>query len=320
VSETSPQDGISVGIDVSKENLDVDFAPTREPMRFANTPAGHAAIVKRLSSMKLRVIVLEATGGYERAIAAELAAAGLPVAVVNPRQVRDFARATGRLAKTDQIDAAVLADFGLAIRPPQRPLPDAETVEMREKLARRRQIVEMMTAETNRLEHVTAKSVRRSIATVRNLLQQQLAHIEDDLDQMIRRSPLWQEKAELLRSVPGIGPQNVRMLLVQLPELGHCSRQQIAALVGVAPLNRDSGKFRGKRTIWGGRGDLRACFYMAALAATRSNPKIRAHYQRLLENGKCKKLALTACMRKLLTILNAMVRDRRTWQIAPYVT
>jgi transposase len=311
-----PQQVVSVGIDVSKENLDLDFAPGREPSRFANTPAGHAAIVKHLAARNVRGIVIEATGGYERAIVAELAAAGLPVVVVNPRQVRDFARALGRLAKTDQIDAAVLADFGHAIQPPQRPLANAETRQMQEKLARRRQIVQMITAETSRLDHATAPAVRRSIAAVLKLLKKQLDQIEDDLDQSIRRSPVWQEKADLLQSVPGVGPQTSRTLLIQLPELGQCSRQQIAALVGVAPLNRDSGKLRGRRTIWGGRGEVRACLYMAALTATRSNPKIRPHYQRLLAGGKCKKLALTACMRKLLTILNAMVREGKPWQTA----
>jgi transposase len=307
---------MSAGIDVSKEHLDLDFAPNREPLRAPNTSAGHATLVERLSARKIRVIVIEATGGYERAVVAELIAAGMPVAVVNPRQVRDFARAQGRLAKTDQLDAAALADFGLAIRPPQRPLPDEETLQMREKLARRRQLVQMFTAESNRLEHVTNRAVRRSIESVLDLLGKQLQTIEDDLDQTIRRSAAWQEKAEVIRSAPGIGPQVSRTLLVHLPELGQCSRQQIAALVGVAPLNRDSGKLRGRRSIWGGRPEVRASLYMATLSATRFNPAIREHYQRLLKAGKCKKLALTACMRKLLTILNAMVRDNKTWQTA----
>jgi transposase len=314
VSTTQSQQGVSVGIDVSKENLDVDFAPTREPLRLTNDPAGHAALVKRLCKTNIRVIVIEATGGYERAVVAELAAAGLPVVVVNPRQVRDFARALGRLAKTDQLDATVLADFGQAIQPPQRPLADAETRQMQERLARRRQLVEMLTAETNRLEHATAPAVRQSITVVREMLRKQLDQIENDLDQAIRRSPVWQAKADVLLSATGVGSQMVRSLLVQLPELGHCSRQQIAALVGIAPLNRDSGQFRGRRTIWGGRSEVRACLYMATLVATRFNPKIREHYQRLLAAGKCKKVALTACMRKLLTILNAMVRDGKPWQ------
>lgn len=292
----------------------MDFAPGRVPVRFANTPAGHAAIVAHLSAVDVRVIVIEATGGYERAIVAELAAAGLPVVVVNPRQVRDFARALGRLAKTDRIDAAVLADFGVAIQPPQRALPDAETVQMREKLARRRQVVEMITAETNRRQHTTTPAVQRSVEAVLKVLRKQLEQIEDDLDQSIRRSPVWLAKAAILQSAAGIGGQTSRMLVIQLPELGHCSRQQIVALVGVAPLNHDSGKHRGRRTIWGGRSEVRACLYMATLVATQHNPKIRSHYQHLLAAGKCKKVALTACMRKLLTILNAMVRDGKPWQ------
>ena len=310
-------EGISVGIDVSKENLDLDIAPRRGPVRFANTPQGHAAIVQRLRTGETRLIVVEATGGYEAAVVAELAAAGLPVVLINPRQVRDFARALGRLAKTDQIDAAVLADFAHAIQPPQRPLPCEEIRQMQEILARRRQVVEMVVAETNRLEHAQTAAVRGGIQEVITLLRKQLRQIETDLDQRIRRSPIWQEKADLLGSVPGIGPQASRMLLIQLPELGRCSRQQIASLVGVAPLNRDSGKLRGRRTIWGGRGHLRACLYMATLTAARCNPKIRKHYQRLLAAGKCKKLALTACMRKLLTILNAMIRDNMPWQSVP---
>jgi transposase len=318
VSNALSQQVISVGIDVSKEALDVEFAPVRGPVRLANDPAGHTMLVRQLCKSKasIGVVVIEATGGYERAVVAELAAANLPVVVVNPRQVRDFARAKGRLAKTDQIDAAILADFGLAIQPPQRPLPGPAAQEMQELLARRRQVVEMMKAETNRLEHASAARVRRSIQKVLNLLRKELQAIEDELDVTIRRSPIWQETAELLRSTPGIGPQNSRMLVVQVPELGRCSRQQIAALIGLAPMNRDSGKFRGRRTIWGGRGDVRACLYMATLTATRSNPKIRTHYEHLLAAGKCKKVALTACMRKLLTILNAMVRDHRPWQTA----
>lgn len=311
------QTALSVGIDVSKGKLDADLAPAREPRQFANTTADHAALVEWLSRKDIRVIIIEATGGYERAIVAELAAAGLPVVVVNPRQPRDFARAQGRLAKTDPIDAAVLADFGLAINPPQRPLPDAELLEIQEKLARRRQVVAMTTSETNRLEHATTRAVRRSIEAVVKLLRKQLRQIEDDLDQTIRRSAIWQEKANLLESVPGVGPQTSRTLLFQLPELGKCSRQEIAALVGVAPMNRDSGIFRGRRTIRGGRGEVRACLYMATLSATRCNDKIQAHYQHLLAAGKSKKLALTACMRKLLTILNAMVRDHESWNSVP---
>lgn len=317
MSLSTIQDTVAIGIDVAKDVLVVDRAPRRSPAQFPNTPAGHAALEKHLSAMPLRVIVLEATGGYERLVVAALAAAGLPVVVVNPRQVRDFARAQGRLAKTDQIDAAVLADFGLALQPPQRPLPDAESRELREKLARHRQVVGMHTAESNRLAQATAPAVRRSIQAVLTLLERQLRHIDDDLDQTLRASAVWQEKLELLQSVPGIGPQVSRTLVVDLPELGHGSRQQIAALVGLAPFNRDSGQFRGQRTIGGGRAAVRQALYMATLVATRYNPTIRDHYQHLLAVGKCKKLALTACMRKLLTILNAMLRNHTPWKTTP---
>jgi len=311
------QTALAVGIDVSKGKLDVDLAPTREPRQFVNASAGHVALVEWLSQVDIRIIVIEATGGYERSIVAELAAAGMPVVVINPRQARDFARAQGRLAKTDPIDAAVLADFGLAINPPQRPLPSAELLEIQEKLARRRQVVAMITSENNRLEHAAARTVRRSIEAVLKLLQKQLRQIEEDLDQTIRGSEVWQDKANLLESVPGVGPQTSRTLLFQLPELGECSRQEIAALVGVAPMNRDSGIFRGRRTIRGGRGEVRASLYMATLSASRHNDKIHAHYQHLLATGKSKKLALTACMRKLLTMLNAMVRDHKPWKPVP---
>jgi transposase len=320
MSQSLPQNGVSVGIDVAKNHLDVNFAPTREPLRLANDRDGHADLMARLSSMEVRIIVLEATGGYERELVAELATAGLPVVVVNPRQVRDFARATGRLAKTDQIDAAVLADFGLAIQPPQRPLPDEQTLQMREKLARRRQLVEMIVAERNRLQRARAASVRRSIEAILESLQTQLRQIDEELDQAIRQSPVWQEKVQLLQSVPGIGPQTALMLLFCLVELGLCSRQRIAALVGVAPMNNDSGQFRGRRTIRAGRAELRCCLYMATLAAIRRNPKIRRHYEKLVAAGKPKKLALVACMRKLLTILNAIVRDGKPWQTAPATT
>ena len=313
MSQHSLRNEVSVGIDVSKDFLDVDVAPARQPMRVPNTPEGHTTLVNHLKSLKVDIIVVEATGCYELAITAELLAAGLPVRVMNPRQIRDFARATGRLAKTDRIDAAVLADFGLAVQPEPRPLPDAQTQQMREKLARRRQLVEMITAETNRHHRATAEGVRRSIEVVLNVLKDELRRLDEDLDQAIRQSPAWREKVELLQSVPGIGPQNARTLAVELPELGQCSRQQIAALVGVAPMNRDSGQFRGRRTIRGGRGRVRHCLYMATLTATRWNPKIRHFYQRLLAAGKPKKLALVACMRKFLTILNAMLRERKPW-------
>jgi len=303
---------VFVGIDVSKDQLDVALPDGTHS--WTNDPDGHRQLVEHFGKLPLQMIVLEATGGYERAITAELAAAELPVVVVNPRQVRDFARATGRLAKTDQIDAAVLAEFGRAVRPPQRPMPDAEVEKLREKLARRRQLVQMLTAEGNRLQQAHEASVRKSIRDVQQTLTKQLAHIDDDLQRTIQQTPAWREKENLLRSVPGIGPQTALSLLVELPELGSCSRQQIAALVGVAPLNRDSGKFRGQRTTWGGRPTVRKALYMATLTATRHNPKIRNHYQGLLKAGKRKKVALVACMRKTLCILNAVLRDQQPWK------
>jgi transposase len=303
---------VFVGIDVSKDQLDVALPDGTHS--WTNDSDGHRQLVEQLGKLPLQMIVLEATGGYERAITAELAVAGLPVVVVNPRQVRDFARATGRLAKTDRIDAAVLAEFGRAVRPPQRPMPDAEAEKLREKLARRRQLVQMLSAEGNRLQQAHGASVRKSICDVQQTLTKQLARIDDDLQRTIQQTPAWREKENLLRSVPGIGPQTALSLLVELPELGSCSRQQIAALVGVAPLNRDSGKFRGQRTTWGGRPTVRKALYMATLTATRHNPKIRNHYQGLLKAGKRKKVALVACMRKMLCILNAILRDQTPWK------
>jgi len=276
----------SVGIDVSKDQLDVAFQPTDPPAQFSNDPPGHAALVKRLISLDIRHLVLEASGGYERAVVAELAAANLPVVVINPRQARDFARATGQLAKTDRLDAAALARFAAAIGPPLRPLPDETTTALQETLARRRQIVQMHTAESNRLAQARHVHVRQSIQAVITLLERQLKDIDNDLDGMIRACPAWQERAELLKSVPGVGDATARTLVAQLPELGQCSRQQIAALVGVAPLNRDSGTMRGRRTTWGGRAEVRASLYMATLVASRHNPTIRAQYHRLLQAGK----------------------------------
>ena len=304
-----------IGIDVAKDFLDVADFPGELRERFANTSDGHALLVQSLSRHSVQLIVLEATGGYERSLVAELAVAGLPVVVVNPRQVRDFARATGQLAKTDQLDALALARFGHSVQPEIRPLPDENSRQLQELLARRRQLVQMHTAENNRLQQARGRLVRQSIQSVLKLLQKQLEHIDEDLDQAIRHSPVWREAEQLLKSVPGIGNQTARTLIAELPELGRCSRQQVAALVGVAPINRDSGRFRGRRTTWGGRATVRSALYMAALVASRHNPIIRSFYQRLLAAGKPKKLALTACMHKLLTILNAMLRTRQPWKI-----
>jgi transposase len=270
-------------------------------------------VVERLQALQPELIVLEPTGGYERLLVAALAQAGLPVAVVNARQVRDFAKATGRLAKTDALDAQVLAHFADAVHPTPRPLPDAQTQELEAVLERRRQLVGMRTAERNRL-HTAPKAVRAGIKAHITWLDGELQTIDGELDGMIQMSPLWREQEDLLRSVPGIGPVVALTLLAELPELGRLDRRKLAALVGVAPLNRDSGSLRGKRTIWGGRGQVRSTLYMATLTAIRYNPVIRAFYQRLCAAGKPKKTALTACMRKLLTILHAILMRRTPWR------
>ena len=305
---------LAAGIDVSKARLDVDFSDDRGAFSTDNDPAGHARIVQGLKDAGASRIVLEATGGFERAIVAELAAAGLPVVVVNPRQVRDFAKATGRLAKTDAIDAKVLALFGIAIQPPLRPLDDRQTQAFAELLTRRRQLIQMRVAESNRLAQARDRRVRKSIEGVLKLLERQIAAIDDEIDQHIQSSPIWKEKEQLLLAVEGVGPTTARTLLAELPELGTASRQEIAALVGLAPFNRDSGTMRGRRTIVGGRAPVRSVLYMATLTATRRNPVIRKHYQHLLDQGKRKKVALVACMRKLLTILNAMLRENEPWR------
>ena len=306
-------DFIAIGIDVSKDRLDIAFDPAASPEFYPNDPTGHAALVQRFSSLRLLTVVVEATGGYQRAVVAELAAAGLPVVVVNPRQVRDFARAMGVLAKTDRIDAQVLATFGRAVRPELRALPDEKTQALREIMVRRRQLVNLRTAEKNRLAQARGKKVRTSIQQTIHFLEKQLVRIDDDLDRTIRQTPAWRTAEDLLRTVKGIGPVSARTLLAELPELGLCSRQQIAALVGLAPMNRDSGTMRGRRMIRGGRGTVRSVLYMATLSAVRFNPVLRAHYQHLLDSGKIKKVALTACARKLLILLNAMMRDGKPW-------
>lgn len=308
-----------VGIDISKDRLDVACVPeaVRSPHAapaFGNDPRGHAALIAWLSEAAPRLIVLESTGGYQRVLVAALAAAGLPVVVVNPRQVRDFARAMGVLAKTDAIDAMVLARFGERVNPELRPLPNAESSALIDLLARRRQLVELRTAERNRLGQATTPKIKASIRAVLATIEKQIVSIDGDLDDRIKKSPAWKEKEDLLTSVPGVGPLTARTLLACLPELGTISRQAIAALVGVAPINRDSGKMRGKRTTWGGRRVVRAALYMAALVATRYNPVLRAHYTKLLAAGKAKKLAIVACLRKLLVTLNALLRTKTPWR------
>jgi transposase len=305
-----------VGIDISKARLDVACLPVQETAvtPFDNDPKGHAAMIVWLRRIAPRLIVLESTGGYQRAVVAALATAGLPVVVVNPRQVRDFARAVGILAKTDAIDAAVLARFGASINPVLRPLPDAQASVLVDLLTRRRQLIELRTAESNRLAQAAASKVKASIKAVLAVLKKQIDSIDDELDGLIQQCPCWKEKETLLTSVPGVGTQTARTLLACLPELGDISRQAVAALVGVAPINRDSGTMRGKRTTWGGRKVVRSALYMATLVASRHNPMIRDQYQKLLAAGKVKKLALVACMRKLLVMLNALLRTKTPWR------
>jgi transposase len=302
-----------VGLDVSKERLDVQLldGPSQQ---FANTAAGHQALLAWLKPWSVQRLVLEATGGYERLVVAALVAAGLPVVVVNPRQVRDFAKALGRLAKTDAIDALVLARFAHVVKPPLRPLPDEHVLKLRELLARRSQLIDMHTMETNRLHQAHGRRVRSDLLSSIEFIDKRLKRLEDEIDAELQQSPVWHEKLDLLQTVPGIGPQTARVLVVELPELGSCSRQQGAALVGLAPMNRDSGQFRGQRMIIGGRAPVRRALYMATFTASRSNPIIRAHYQKLRAAGKPFKVALVACMRKLLTILNAILREKKPWQ------
>lgn len=305
-----------VGIDVSKDWLDMHLLAGSVAERFENSSEGRSALVDRLKPLVVERIVVEATGGYERLLVAELAAAKLPVVVVNPRHVRDFAKALGRLAKTDRIDAEVLARFAEAVRPEFRPLPNEMEQKLRETLARRAQLIGMRTMELNRLKQAYGKKIRADVESVVAFLNKRLEAIEDDLDQLLKDSPAWQEKTDLLKTVPGVGDQTARTLVAELSELGACSRQEIAALVGVAPMNRDSGLMRGKRMTLGGRTTVRCALYMATLSATRCNSTIRAHYQHLRQAGKQAKVALVACMRKLLTILNAILREKRPWCVA----
>ncbi len=307
------QEGPYIGIDVAKAHLDLAIHLSGEPWRVANDEAGISAIMTDLRELAPTLVVLEATGGLELPLTVALAAAGLPVAVVNPRQVRDFAKATGRLAKTDRLDARVLAHFAHGVRPTPRPLPDAQTQELAALVTRRHQLVQMLTAEKNRLASTRPPLGQRVQAHI-GWLEQELDDTDKRLSNTVRDSPLWRAKDDLLQSVKGVGPVVSITLMAELPELGTMRHQQIAGLVGLAPLNRDSGLLRGKRRIWGGRARVRAVLYMAALVAARHNPVIKVFYQRLLAAGKVKKVALTACMHKLLTILNAMVKHNRPWK------
>ena len=310
------QEAIFAGIDVAQDRLDLALRPSGTVRTVAYDTAGVGELVTELQSLEPSLVVLEATGGLELPLAGALAGASLPVVVVNPRQVRDFARATGRLAKTDVLDAQILAHFGEAVRPPVRSLADADTQELHSLTARRTQVVEMLVAEKNRLGRANRAVAPRIQAHIQ-WLEQELKDLDQGLQQTLRRSPVWREQDDLLRSVPGVGPQLSVALLSDLPELGTLGRRQIAALVGVAPMNRDSGTMRGRRATSGGRARIRVVLYMGALVASRHNPVIRSFYQRLLAAGKAKKSALTACMRKLLTILNSMVRSGQHWNPSP---
>ncbi len=304
-----------VGIDVSKQTLVVAWLAEDQQVveTFSNDAQGHQAILQACQQRPPHRIVLEATGGYERPLVAQLALAGLPVVVINPKQARDFAKATGRLAKTDRIDALCLAQFAKAIQPELRPLPDEQLQRLKQLTSRRDQLVAMRTAEKNRLQTEPVRAVWKSIQKLIQTLDKQINIIEAEIQHLIQQSPIWQQHQQLLLTVPGVGPQTASTLLAHLPELGRLNRRQIAALVGVAPVNRDSGRFRGRRSIWGGRAQVRKILYMATLTATRYNPILQAFYQRLLEAGKAKKVALVACMRKLLIILNAILRTGRPW-------
>lgn len=308
------QQSIFVGIDVSKAQLDVAIRPEGR-FSVVHDRQGLAQLVDQVQAMRPTLVVLEATGGMEVSLTSALVLAGLPVVVINPRQVRDFAKATGQLAKTDAIDAQVLARFAEAIRPEPRPVPDEQTQLLAALVTRRQQLIEMLTAEKNRLASARP-NIRKNLRAHIAWLERALEQADTDLADAIQQSPVWREKDELLRSVPGIGPVLTTTLLAHLPELGTLTHKQIAALVGVAPLNRDSGTLRGRRTVWGGRAHVRTSLYMAAIVAARFNPVIRDFYRRLCAAGKAKKVALVACMRKLLTIINAMLKHHTPWNPA----
>ena len=306
-------DRITVGIDVSKDRLDVAVRPSGEALAVERTAAGLEELCRRLTALRPHVVVVEATGGLETVVVAALAGAGLPVVVVNPAQIRAFAKALGQRAKTDAIDADVIARFAEAINPAPRPLPDAATRLLADLVARRRQIIDMMTAERQRAARAPAR-LKKSIARLLKALERELASVEDDLDDAVRGSPAWREKEDLLSSVPGVKSAISRTLIAELPELGTLDRKQIAALVGLAPFARESGKWRGKSMIGGGRASVRKALFMGAMVAKRFNAVLKTFFDRLVAAGKEKMVALIAVARKLLTILNAILRDRQPWR------
>lgn len=311
MSETARQ--AFVGIDIAKTTLDIYIEPLDEKWHVSHDDEGIGRILERFGQVSPTLIVMEATGGLEVRLAGELASRGLPVAVINPRQARDFAKASGQLAKTDRVDARVLAAFARAMRPPVRPLKSAEVRELDELLTRRRQLIDMRVQESLRMGTTEFSSQRKSIASHIAWLDKCIGKLDNDLGKRLRDSPVWCAKDELLRSIPGIGPVSSLTMLAKCPELGTLNRRQIAALTGVAPLANDSGKHRGRRRIWGGRADVRAVLYMAALAAIRSNEAIKTFAQRLRQAGKPPKVVIVACMRKLLTIMNAVIKNNAPW-------
>lgn len=304
-----------VGIDVSKDQLEVALLPAEENLVFSNDLAGVKDLEQFLEQHPPTLVVLEPSGGYEALVVSSLALKALPLVLPNPRKARDFAKACGLLAKTDKIDARTLARFGQTLRPQVRPLKDSQTQQLSALLTRRRQVLDMLMAEKNRLS-IAPKVLHKELKAHIGWLEKRLGHIDKELHQTLKQSPLWREKDRILQSTPGVGPVLSTTLVAQLPELGTLNRRQIAALVGVAPFNRDSGRYRGKRTIWGGRASVRSVLYMGSLAAIRFNPVLRSFYQRLIQAGKLPKVALVACMRKLLTILNTMIRKGTTWSYA----
>jgi transposase len=309
-------DNITVGIDVSKDRLDIAVRPGGEAFVVERNAAGLERLVARLRDLSPHLVALEATGGFETIAAAALAAANVPVVVVNPAQVRAFAHALGKRAKTDPIDAMVIAHFAEATKPQPRPLPDETTRLLADLVARRRQIVEMMAAEGQRDRRLTNKRLKKSIARLRKVMEKELAELDQEIHDQVRGSPVWAEKENLLASVPGVGPIIARTLIAELPELGQLGRKQIAALAGLAPFTRQSGKWRGRSFIGGGRTAIRTALFMGAMVARRHNPVLKAFFERLVAAGKPRMVALIAVARKLLTILNAIVRDNRPWQIA----
>lgn len=315
MEQASPS-SVFVGVDVSKDRLDVHVRPAGAVFEVPRDGAGLERLATELRALAPALVVLEATGGFERTVAAALAGAGLPLAVVNPRQIRDFARATGRLAKTDALDAEVIALFAERIRPAPRSVPEAEADALAERVARRRQIVEMIGMESNRRRQARSRKVVRTLDATLKVLEAQLAAIDEDIDGAVKACPAWREADDLLKSVPGIGDVTARTLIAELPELGRIDRRRLAALVGVAPINRDSGQCRGHRAIAGGRASVRNVLFMATLSAIRWNPVLKAHYVQLIQRGRPKKVAIVACIRRLLGILSAILRTQTPWQNA----